>query len=190
MTDKREPGEPTTRALRVLVVDDHQDSANSLCQLIGLWGYECQVAYDGGAGFEAACASHPDCLLLDIAMPVLDGYTLAERIRQEPSLANAKLIALSAFSDEGHIRRAKKAGFDFLLVKPADPTELEGLLTMLNEVVRLATKTRQLADHNVSLATETKELLKEVKEDIKEVKQEVKELKEEIRELKDEANGS
>jgi two-component system OmpR family response regulator len=190
MVDNTGQREPTTRTLRVLVVDDHRDSANSLCQLIGLWGYECQVAYDGGAGLEAACASLPDCLLLDIAMPVLDGYTLAERIRQEPSLANTKLVALSAFSDNVHVHRARKAGFDFLLVKPADPAELERLLTMINEVVRLATTTNQLAQQNVALAGETKELLKEVKEDIKEVKEEVKELKDEIRELKQEGNGS
>jgi two-component system, OmpR family, response regulator len=190
MLDNTGQRESAERTLRVLVVDDHQDSANSLCQLIGLWGYECEVAYDGGAGLKAACAFHPDCLLLDIAMPVLDGYTLAERVRQEPSLANTKLIALSAFSDSAHVSRAKQAGFDFLLVKPADPAELERLLTMLNEVVRLATKTKQLARQNVSLANETKELLKEVKEDIKEVKEEVKELKEELREMKEEEKGT
>jgi CheY-like chemotaxis protein len=190
MLDNTGQGESAERRLRVLVVDDHRDSANSLCHLIGLWGYECEVAYDGGSGLEAACAFLPDCLLLDIAMPVLDGYTLAQRIRQEPTLADTKLVAISAFSDNAHVRRAQQAGFDFLLVKPADLGELERLLTMLNEVVRLANTTKQLVAKNVTLASETKELIKEVKEDIKEVKEEVKELKQEIREMKEEGKDS
>jgi len=173
------------RALRVLVVDDNQDAADSLGALLRAWGFDFRVAYDGKAGLEAALAYRPNCLLLDIAMPGLDGYALAQRLRQSPGMEGVKLVALTAFSDEAHARRAQEVGFDYRLVKPADPSELERLLHMLDEVYRLASRTEHLAKVNVALASETKELLQEVKEDIREVKEEVKELKQELREVKE-----
>jgi CheY-like chemotaxis protein len=178
-------GASPARILRVLVVDDNQDAADSLCALLRAWGYDFRVAYDGKAGFAAALDYRPDCLLLDIAMPGLDGYALAKQVRQTPDVAGAKLVALTAFSDETHARRAQEAGFDYHLVKPADPTEVERLLQMLDEVYRLANRTQDLAKQNMALASETKELLKEVKQDIRGVKEEVKELKEELREVKE-----
>jgi CheY-like chemotaxis protein len=180
--EARAPGE---RALRVLVVDDNQDAADSLCALLRAWGYDFRTAYDGKAGWEAALEYRPDCVVLDIAMPGLDGYALARRLRQQAGLEQTKLVALTAFSDEAHARRAQEAGFDYHLVKPADPTDVERLLHMINEVYKLASRTEDLAKQNVALASETKELLKEVKEDIREVKEEVKELKQELREVKD-----
>jgi len=176
---------PMKRSLRVLVVDDNHDAADSLGTLLGLWGYDYRVAYDGNAGWELACAYRPDCLLLDIRMPGLDGYTLAGRVRQHPELQAAKLVALTAYSDEAHVRRAAEAGFDYRLVKTADPTEVERLLDMLSEIMQLAGRTEKLARQSVTLTSETKELLQEVKEDIREVKEEVKELKEELREVKE-----
>ena len=178
----------TGRALHVLVVDDNRDAADSLCMLLRLWGYDCRVAYDGAAGLQAACDYRPDCLLIDIAMPGLDGYTLARRVRTQPGLDRAKLVALTAFSDETHVRRSQEAGFHFHLVKPTEPLEIERLMNMLNELIRLASGAEELARQNVALASETKELLKEVKEDIEEVKEEVKELKtvkEDIKEIKE-----
>ena len=179
----------TGRAVQVLVVDDNRDSADSLCMLLRLWGYECRAAYDGAAGLEEVRAHRPDCLILDIAMPRMDGYTVAQLARRVPGMENAKIVALTAFSDERHIRRVREAGFDFHLVKPADPTELERILTMLNEVVKLASRTEELARENVALATETRELLQEVKEDIREIKEEVKEIKEELREVREGESG-
>src|SRR5262249_51990624 len=79
----------------------------------------------------AAPAFQPVCLLRDIARPRMDGSPLARRIRQQPELSRAKLVALSAYSSEEHRQRVHEAGFDHALVKPADPTELEGLLKML-----------------------------------------------------------
>jgi DNA-binding response OmpR family regulator len=180
------------RRPRVLVVDDNRDAADSLRLLLRLWGFESRAAYDGAEGLAAAYAYLPDCLVLDIGLPSLDGYALARRIRQHPRLAGAKLVALSAYSDELHIRRTQEAGFDHRLVKPANLSELKGILDMLDEVIRLTYKTEELTRQNVVLATQTKELLHEVKEEIKEVKQEVqgvkaavKELKEELREVKE-----
>src|SRR5262245_38603544 len=149
--DTQEP----TRRFRVLVVDDNQDAANTLALLAGFWGCEVRTAYDGSSGLAAARDFQPDCLVLDIAMPGMDGYTLARRLRQQPELALAKYIALSAYSGPDHERRSQEAGFDHCLVKPADPDELERLLNMLQEALRLAEKSQTLAEENIALARET-----------------------------------
>jgi two-component system, OmpR family, response regulator len=176
----------TGRALHILVVDDNRDAADSLCRLLRLWGYDCRVAYDGAAGLRAACDYQPDCLVLDIGMPGMDGYTLARRVRAQPGLDRAKLIALTAYSDEAHVRFSQEAGFDFHFVKPTKPVEIKRLMNMLNELVRLAGKAEEMNRQNVAVASETKELLKEVKEDMKEVKEDIREIKEDVKELKEE----
>jgi CheY-like chemotaxis protein len=127
--------ELSTRVFHVLVVDDNRDAADSLCLLLKLWGYTCCAAYDGETGLQAASEHRPDCLVLDIAMPGLDGYTVARRVRAEPGLDNARLVALTAFSDETHVRRSQEAGFDFRLVKPTDPLEIKRLMDKLSKVV-------------------------------------------------------
>jgi CheY-like chemotaxis protein len=167
-------------------VDDNKDAADSLCMLLRMWGYDCRVAYDGVAGLHAACQYRPDCLLLDIAMPGIDGYTLAREVRAQPGLERAKLVALTAYSDETHIRRSRDAGFDLLLVKPTEPLEIERLLDMLSKLVHLAGKSEERDRHNVALASEMKELIKEVRDDIKQVKEDLREIKEDVEELKDE----
>jgi CheY-like chemotaxis protein len=178
--------------MRVLVVDDNRDAADSLCLLAELWGYEARAVYDGVAALQAAREFRPDCLVLDIGLPEADGYELARLLRNEPELASAKLIALTAYSEREHGSRVREAGFDYHLVKPADPELIERLLKMLNEVVKLASRTEELAQTNVELAKETKELitdakhdLKEVREEIREVKGDIKEVKEELKEVKD-----
>ncbi len=181
MTANPETGRQPEQVFRVLVVDDNRDAANSLAVLIRMWGYDYRVAYDGLAGWEVAQTYQPDCLVLDIGLPRMDGYALARLIRQHPGLQGAKLVALTAYSDSAHAQRAQEAGFDYRLTKPADPAEIERLLTMLHEVRQLAIQTEDLARRNVALASETKELLEEVKQDIREVKEEVKEIKQELR---------
>jgi len=173
------------RQLRILVVDDNRDAANSLNVILRMWGYDCRVAYDGPSGLEQARGYMPDCLLLDINMPKMDGLTVARQVRQLPGLDRAKLIALTAYSDAHHGERIRDAGFDYHLVKPADLTELQRILDMLDDIMRLASRTEHLARQNVALASETKELLQEVKQDIREVKAEVKDLKAELREVKE-----
>ena len=124
----------TRNRLHVLVVDDNKDAADSLCMLLRLWGYDCRVAYDGAAGLRAACDYQPDCLLLDIAMPGLDGFGLARAVRAQPGLERAKLIALTAYSDEEYVRSSREAGFDLHLVKPTDPFEIKRLTDMLSKL--------------------------------------------------------
>jgi len=176
------------RPLRVLIVDDNRDAADSLAVLARLWGYDVRTVYDGAEALDAARAFQPDCLVLDIGLPGLDGYGVAQVVRQQPALNDAKLIALSAYSSEEHRRRAREAGFEHYLVKPADPDTVERLLKMLQHALKLAARTEALAQQNVELARETKELLTEVKDEIKEVKQELREVKEELRDVK-EAKG-
>jgi len=189
MTESGTGTPPDKTSIRVLIVDDNQDAADTLAMLARMWGHEVQVVYDGEAALAAAVAFQPDCLVLDIGLPRLDGYALARRIREQPGLEKAKLVALSAYSGEQHVRRVKEAGIDHCLVKPADPTVIEELLTMLKQTLKLAERTEALAQQNVALARETKELLTEVKEDIKEVKEEIREVKEEIREVKNNKNA-
>lgn len=174
------------RGLRVLVVDDNADAADSLCMLLHLWGHEARVAYDGRQALEVAAAFLPDCLILDIGLPGLNGYELARAIRGLPNLHAARLIALSAYSGAEHIRRTEEVGFDHRLVKPADPAEVQRLLNMLREILDAASRTEHLVRRNAELAQETNDLLGEAKSDLKEVCEEIKEVKEEIREVKEE----
>jgi CheY-like chemotaxis protein len=169
--------------LRILVVDDNRDAADSLAALLQLLGHPVTVAYDGPSGLRAAATDRPDCVFLDITMPGMNGYEVARRLRAE--LGRVKLIALTAFSDPVHVERAAAAGFDHRLTKPADLAELEELVTMLQRIKELAETTEQLARQNVSLADETRSLLKEVKSDLKEVKEEVRELRDEVREIRE-----
>jgi CheY-like chemotaxis protein len=172
--------------LRVLVVDDNRDAADSLAALLQMLGHKTVVAYDGPSGLRAAVAEPPDCVFLDITMPGMNGYEVARRLRAEPGLGAVKLVALSAFSDPVHAERAEAAGFDHRLTKPASPADLEGLLTMLDKIKELAESTEQLARQNVALADETRTLLKDVKSDLKEVKEDIRELRDEVREIREE----
>jgi CheY-like chemotaxis protein len=116
------------RALRVLIVDDNKDLADSLGTLLRLWGYDPRAAYDGKSGVEEARHYHPDCILVDISMPVMDGYAVARQIRGDPSLGRTKLVAQTAYADEESIGRFREMGFDDHLAKPADLTRLRELL--------------------------------------------------------------
>src|SRR3954453_23792756 len=82
-------GAPPRRRLRVLVVDDNQDAADSLAALAGIWGDEVRAVYDGPAALAAAQSFAPDCLFLDIGMPRMDGYAVARQVRQMPALRSA-----------------------------------------------------------------------------------------------------
>jgi len=121
------------RALRVLIVDDNKDLADSLATLLRLWGYDQRAAYDGKSGLEAAHHYRPDCILVDISMPYMDGYAVARQIRTDPSLEGTRLVAQTAYVDEESIGRFREMGFDDHLAKPADLTRLRELLEDLRE---------------------------------------------------------
>jgi len=130
---KPSEGKPTTRAagkLRILIVEDNRDAAKTLQLLLSLHGHEVSVAFDGRSGLDKARTFQPDVLISDLGLPgELDGYAVARAVRADPELAGVYLIALSGYGQEDDRRRAKEAGFEQHLVKPVDPTSLEGTLS-------------------------------------------------------------
>lgn len=176
---------PDQAPFRVLVVDDNQDAADSLALLLKVWGCEARAAYDGRSGLSEALAFHPHCFILDIGLPHLDGYALARRLRETEGFRDAKLIALTAYSGKEHEKRVREAGFDYHLIKPAHPTEIERIITMLQQVMDLAKETKDLIVEAKEELKETKQGTHEVKEALKEVKQELREVKEEVKDLKE-----
>jgi two-component system CheB/CheR fusion protein len=113
---------------RVLVVDDNEDSAETLAQLLKITGHDVRTAYDGPAALVAAHAFHPDIVLLDIGLPYMDGYEVARQLRATSELAPMRIVALTGYGQEEDRRRAVEAGFDAHLVKPADPDELQHVI--------------------------------------------------------------
>jgi two-component system CheB/CheR fusion protein len=113
---------------RILVVDDNRDAADSLAVFLSADGHEARTAYDGPEALEAARAYRPEAVLLDIGMPGMDGYEVARRLRQEPGLERALLVALTGYGQESDRRRSREAGIDYHLVKPVEPEELRALL--------------------------------------------------------------
>jgi len=123
-------GEPSTKArsLRVLVVDDNVHAAQSFAVVLQLWGHEVTVAHDGANALNSAMVFAPEVVLLDIGLPEMDGYRVARRIREMPSLAKISIIAMTGYAGEDDRRRSSQAGFNIHLVKPIDLNFLEQLL--------------------------------------------------------------
>jgi CheY-like chemotaxis protein len=128
LADSPTPPRQSSKRLRVLVVEDNKDSADSLRMLLEAYGYDVEVAYTGPDGVRAAGEHRPDVVICDIGLPGLDGYGVAAALRKNPVTADARLIALTGYGQDEDRRRAKDAGFDEHLTKPADPTALEALL--------------------------------------------------------------
>jgi CheY-like chemotaxis protein/anti-sigma regulatory factor (Ser/Thr protein kinase) len=114
--------------LRVLVADDNRDAAEGLARLLELEGHECHTAYDGLHALELAEQVRPRVAVLDIGMPGLDGYEVAQRIRSLPDGDEILLVALTGWGQEEDRRRAEQAGFDHHLVKPVSAEALLELL--------------------------------------------------------------
>lgn len=117
--------------LRILVVDDNVDSAESLAMLLRIEGHQTSVAFDGVAAVETALKEQPDVVLLDIGLPNLNGYEAAQRIRSATPGARLHLVALTGWGQEDDRRRSRESGFDHHLVKPVDAEELLALLNQL-----------------------------------------------------------
>jgi CheY-like chemotaxis protein len=122
---------PASAALRILVVDDNQDSAESMAMFLRIIGHEVHTAHDGLAAVTAAEAFQPGVILLDIGLPKLNGYEVAHRIRAHRG-NEVVLIALTGWGQEEDRRRSREAGFDHHLTKPVDFDKLSQLLTESN----------------------------------------------------------
>lgn len=116
---------------RILVVDDNQDSADSIAILLRSMGNEVYTAYDGLQAVSLAAEFQPDIVLLDIGLPTLNGYEAARQIRQQPGGQDRMLIALTGWGQDEDHRRSKEAGFDHHLTKPVDFTVLRQLLSTI-----------------------------------------------------------
>ncbi|HET7033378.1 MAG TPA: ATP-binding protein, partial [Casimicrobiaceae bacterium] len=112
----------------LLVVDDNRDAAESMAVLLRMEGYVVHVAYDGPSAVEAAQTLRPRAVLLDLGLPGIDGFQVAERIRSTPEGARMLLIAISGYGQDEHRRRAQQTGFDRHFVKPIDPVAITQLL--------------------------------------------------------------
>ena len=122
------PGAKGEAGVRVLVVEDNRDSADTLRLLLALYGYEVAVAYCGHDGVRAAEQHRPDVVLCDIGLPGLDGYGVARKLRGNPATAQARLIAVTAYGRDEDRRRSHEAGFELHLVKPVGPDDLHRVL--------------------------------------------------------------
>lgn len=114
--------------LRVLVIEDNVDAAETLHDLLELFGYRVTVAHSGPEGIETARSFRPQVVLCDIGLPGMDGYAVARQLRQEPAVAGARLIALTGYGRDSDRQLAEEAGFDLHLVKPVEPLALQKLL--------------------------------------------------------------
>jgi PAS domain S-box-containing protein len=125
-------GEKFTAAarLRILVVDDNRDAADSLAIMLRLAGHEVEMANDGLEAVQAAGAFRPDVVLLDIGLPRMNGYEAARHIREQPWGKDMPLIALTGWGQEEDKRRAQEAGFDHHLTKPVEAEAIQKVLAV------------------------------------------------------------
>jgi CheY-like chemotaxis protein len=115
-------------SLRVLVIEDNPDAAETLGDLLALLGHHAEIAHTGAAGVAVARCRPPDLVLCDIGLPEMDGYAVARQLRSDPLTAPIRLVALTGYGRETDRDRAAAAGFDLHLVKPVGPEVLKLLL--------------------------------------------------------------
>lgn len=124
---------PQRTVRQVLVVDDNQDSADTLAEVLRLMGCEADTAYDGVEGVEKAQQLRPDALVLDLGMPRMNGFEACRRIRSQPWGRDMKIVAVSGWGQQEDRRRSAEAGFDAHLVKPVVPDALLEVLDGLSQ---------------------------------------------------------
>jgi PAS domain S-box-containing protein len=133
------PSSPIPEPLkRVLVVDDIPDSAETLAELARIWGFEVATEYDGLGALRRADEWLPHFVFLDIGMPGLDGYEVAQRLRRDYRFTKTFLVALTGYGRPEDVARSRAAGFDHHLVKPVDVRQVEGLLRQAPSPVEAA----------------------------------------------------
>jgi len=121
--------DPPPNGVRVLLVDDHMESVVSIGRLLRAQGYQVRAALGGVEAVSAAIDFLPDVALIDLSLPVLDGFAVARKLRSMPSTRGAFLIALTGWDSDDVVERARSAGFDRHIVKPVS---LDAMLAVLS----------------------------------------------------------
>jgi PAS domain S-box-containing protein len=129
---KKPAAQAPAKPRRLLVVDDNRDFANTLGALLETMGHDVRIAYDGTDALSKADAHLPEVVFLDIGLPGKNGYDVARALRSSPDLAGATLVALTGYGQAEDRRRVREAGFDYHLVKPAEPAEIMRILESLS----------------------------------------------------------
>ena len=109
---------------KILVVEDTEDNRQLLRDLLGMAGYEMVEAHDGAQGVAMAAEHRPDLILMDIQMPVLDGYEATRRIKADPALAAIPIVAVTSYALSGDEQKARDAGCNDYIAKPYSPRQM------------------------------------------------------------------
>jgi len=134
------------KSLRVLIVDDNRDAADSLGLLVEELGHNVHVTYGGRQALDVATAFRPDLMLVDLAMPDLDGCSLVKHFRQTSAFAQTRIVAITGHADEEHKTLAMKAGCDAVVFKPVTPTHIKEALASVDPVVADADQTPKVPE--------------------------------------------
>jgi CheY-like chemotaxis protein/two-component sensor histidine kinase len=116
------------RSLRILIVDDNVDAADSIAMLLGMEGHQTRTVNTARAALLAAPEFKPEVVLLDIGLPEMDGYEVARRLRAQNGSHRMRLVAVTGYGQPADRRRARAAGFDEHMVKPVEPAMLQAFL--------------------------------------------------------------
>lgn len=127
MTDQT-PLLPPASNRRILVIDDNADAADTLVAILSLLGHDAVAAHSGPDGLLSAAARTPDVVFLDIGMPGMNGFEVAEAMRKMDGLEQTRIVALTAWRDDATRARAKSAGFDLHLTKPTSIERIEEII--------------------------------------------------------------
>jgi two-component system CheB/CheR fusion protein len=123
------------RGLRILLVEDQPDCANSTKLMLDLWGHEVELVPDGPTALQAAQAQHPDVVLLDIGLPGMDGWAVAKLLHDQARGKGPLLVAVTGYGQPGDYGRSYDSGIDVHLLKPVDPDGLRRLLDNWQETL-------------------------------------------------------
>ncbi|MEO5695374.1 MAG: response regulator [Usitatibacter sp.] len=114
--------------LRILLVDDNEDAAETMAMLLDAQGHDVKFAFDGATALRLAAEHKPQVVLLDITLPDMDGYEVARRLRATPDGRMAVIMAVTGYGSNDDVRRSVEAGIDRHLTKPIDPMTLDKLI--------------------------------------------------------------
>ena len=125
------PTHTAPRRFKILVVDDNHDSALSLAMMLSIMGHDTRTAHDGESAVQTAEMFLPDVVLLDIGLPKLNGYEVAQRIREQSWGESMYLIAVTGWGQDEDRQRSSEVGLNLHMVKPVEPSALEKVLANL-----------------------------------------------------------